>query len=155
MIDLIQAIGDNLKSQNMMISTAESLSGGLLSSKFCEIPGSSEWFAGGMVCYQNEIKEMLGVEKSFIETHGVVNCKTAYALAKNIALKFNTEIGVSLTGIAGPSTDSKNTPIGTVHIGFYSEKDSECRKFSFDGTRNQIREKSVKEAINMILSKIK
>ncbi|MBG97673.1 competence protein ComA [bacterium] len=155
MIDLVQEIGDNLKSQNMMISTAESLTGGLLSSQFCEISGSSEWFAGGIVCYQDEIKEMLGVEKSFMETNGAVNCKTAYTLAKNIALKFNTEIGVSLTGIAGPSTDSKNTPVGTVHIGFYSEKDSECKKFCFNGTRNQIRKKSVQEAMNMILNKIK
>ncbi len=154
MNDLIEKIGKKLELKNWTISTAESLTAGLLSASFCNIAGSSRWFLGGVICYSNQAKEMLGVDVDFIEKHGAVNCKTAYALAKNVSKKFNTDIGVSLTGIAGPSSDEKNTPIGTVHIGFFSNDDSECQKFSIKGNRNQIRERAADEAIKMIFKKI-
>ena len=86
--------------------------------------------------------------------HGAVNCKTAYALAKNISKKFNTDIGVSLTGVAGPESDEQGTPIGTVHIGFFSHEDSECQKVLIKGDRNQIRARAVDEAIRIIFKKI-
>tara|TARA_B100000029_G_scaffold271761_1_gene266790 strand:- start:3410 stop:3880 length:471 start_codon:yes stop_codon:yes gene_type:complete len=154
MTDLIEKIGKKLESKNFTISTAESLTAGLLSSSFCKVSGSSRWFVGGVVCYSNKIKEMLGVDPDFMQRHGVVNCKTAYVLAENISKKFNTDIGVSLTGVAGPSSDEQGNPIGTVHIGFFSQEDSECQKFLIKGDRNEIREKAVGEAIKIIFEKL-
>jgi len=154
MSDLVEKIGKKLESKNWTIATAESLTAGLLSASFCNIAGSSKWFFGGMVCYNNKVKEMLGVDGDFIERHGAVNCKTAYALAKNISKKFNTDIGISLTGIAGPDSDAQDTPVGTVHIGFFSKEDSECQKVLIKGDRNQIRARAVDEAMRIIFKKI-
>ena len=100
---LEQVIADLLIQNNLTVSTAESCTSGLLASRLTDVPGSSQYFKGGSVCYSNELKiNDIGVDKDLIERYGAVSEEVAESLAKNIAKKNNTDIGIGITGIAGP-----------------------------------------------------
>ena len=100
---LEQVIADLLIQNNLTVSTAESCTSGLLASRLTDVPGSSQYFKGGSVCYSNELKiNDIGVDKDLIEKYGAVSEEVAESLAKNIAKKNNTDIGIGITGVAGP-----------------------------------------------------
>ncbi|MEQ9264772.1 MAG: competence/damage-inducible protein A [Balneolaceae bacterium] len=117
---LSQAIGKILVSQNLLISTAESCTGGLIANTITDIAGSSEYMLGGVVSYANSVKiNQLGVQEEDIETVGAVSKEVALQMAKGITEKLGSDIGLSTTGIAGPGGGSEEKPVGTVWIGFY------------------------------------
>lgn len=117
---LSQAIGKILASQNLSISIAESCTGGLIASTITDIAGSSEYMLGGIVSYANSVKvNQLGVEEHDIDTLGAVSKEVALQMAKGVAEKLSSDIGISTTGIAGPGGGTKEKPVGTVWIGFY------------------------------------
>ena len=111
---LEQVIADLLIKNNLTISTAESCTSGLLASRLTDVPGSSQYFKGGSVCYSNELKiNDMGIDKDLIERYGAVSEEVAKSLAKNIAQKNNTDLGIGITGIAGPDggTEKKTSRI--------------------------------------------
>ena len=116
---LEEVVAGILADQGLTISVAESCTGGLISSKLTNIPGSSTFFNRGIIAYSNEAKENhLGVPGKTIETHGAVSSETAVAMAEGIRRVSGTDIGLSTTGIAGPGGGSDQKPVGTVYIGY-------------------------------------
>ena len=144
-------VGEMLKKKNFTISCAESCTGGLLTSKLTDIAGSSEYVQGSIVSYSNEIKiSALHVKEETLKNFGAVSHETAFEMAKNIREIFKTDIGVGITGIAGPGGGSKEKPVGLVYISFADKNSVTVEKFNFVGSRTEIKNQSAVAALKMI-----
>lgn len=145
-----QQIADLLKKSKQTISVAESITGGLISSRLTTVPGSSEYFIGGLVCYHPRIKVVqVGISASLISKYGVVSKEVAIALAEEIRKRFKTDIGLSSTGVAGP-TPLPPAPVGRVYIALASSKETEWKELNLQGTRSEIREKAAQAALGLL-----
>ena len=114
-IKLLRDIGDLLRERSWTISTAESCTGGLIASFLTSIPGSSDYFRGGIIAYSNEIKkDILSVSPLTLKNFGAVSEETVKEMAAGIKKIFRTDVGISVSGIAGPAGGSKKKPVGTV-----------------------------------------
>lgn len=143
--------GNLLKKQGLTIATAESCTGGLLSGRITEISGSSEYFKGGLCSYSNEIKEeILGVNSDTLLKYGAVSPETAEEMAVNVREKFNADIGISTTGIAGPTGATPGKPIGLVYIGFSSKDKSYSKQYFMGDNRERNRIKTVQAALDLL-----
>lgn len=121
---LSKVIGDILRKKELMIATAESCTGGYISNAITDIPGSSDYFRGGVNAYSNEVKhKILDVSRDDLEKYGAVSKPVALQMAKGVAQNLNTDIGISTTGIAGPTGGTEEKPVGTVWIGFWSQEE--------------------------------
>ncbi|WP_422448747.1 competence/damage-inducible protein A [Thermoanaerobacterium sp. DL9XJH110] len=140
---------------NKTIAVAESCTGGLLAHKLTNIPGISKQFERGVVSYSNNSKlELLGVKKETLEKFGAVSEQTAVEMARGIRLTSRTDIGVSITGIAGPDGGTLEKPVGLVYIG-YADSDSSCaEKHIFSGDRIDIKERSADAALHLVRKKL-
>jgi len=139
--ELESVVGSLLVRRGLRLAAAESCTGGLLSHRITRVPGSSNYFEGGAITYSNELKRsILGVEEDLLVRFGAVSRQTAAAMASGIRLRCAADIGIGVTGIAGPDGGSEEKPVGTVHIsiadagGTYTES----YRFSDDRHRNQI-----------------
>lgn len=145
-----QRIGELLLQKNQTLATAESCTGGLLSSRLTSVAGSSDWFVGGWVTYSNQMKmSQLGVAEGFINTHGAVSWQVARAMCEGAALNSGASMSLSTTGIAGPSGGTDTKPVGTVCIGCHLGGQTSVREFRFKGNREAIREATVSAAIQI------
>jgi len=152
---LEEQLGEELRKRKLTIAIAESCTGGLLGSRITDVAGSSEYFLGGVIAYQNEVKEaLLQVPHEVISAHGAVSPQTAEAMARGCRDLFKSDIAVSITGIAGPGGGSAEKPVGLVYIGLISSHGVISRRFQWDGSRTQNKESSVRAAIELILSSI-
>ena len=141
-----------LREKNMTVATAESCTGGLLSARITAVPGSSGIFDGTVVSYANRIKNsLLGVPASVLEQEGAVSEPCAKAMADGVRALIGADIGVSLTGIAGPDGGSKDKPVGTVFLGISTRHGTGCQLLHLHGTRDQIREQSVEHALRAVI----
>lgn len=132
-------------------SCAESCTGGMLSSILTENAGISKVFLGSLVAYTNEIKNtMLGVDKNTLSIYGAVSKETATQMAIKIREKANSEIGISITGNAGPGKGSDTMPIGRVYIGFSTSDSTTVSEYTFNGNRDRVRHSSCLNALNMM-----
>ena len=139
---------DKLKLLSFKISAAESCTGGLLSSAIVNNSGVSEAFEKSFITYSNESKiSILKINKSIIEEFGAVSEQTAYNMASSLVNKFSADIGIGVTGIAGPNGGSKNKPVGLVWIGFGTKNKITTKKFLFNGNRLDIRLKATLEGL--------
>ena len=135
--------------------TAESCTGGGIGAALTAIPGSSEVYKGGVICYTNWVKEnVLGVDREVLERYGAVSWPVAGAMASGVRKLLNADVAVSVTGLAGPGGDERGNPVGAVYIGFESSSKAEVRKFQFSGDRDAVRNQAVEAALNMILENI-
>jgi nicotinamide-nucleotide amidase len=133
------------------IAVAESCTGGLLAERLTNIPGSSSYFLGGVVCYSNELKSALvGVPPELIESKGAVSPEVALALAEGIRKTTGATIGVGVTGIAGPGGGTPEKPVGLVHIGIADERGPRERRFQFPGDRERIRMHASQTALDSV-----
>ncbi len=140
-----------IKREKISLSVAESLTGGLICERISSFPGASEYFAGGIVCYTNRIKVTeLNVPASIIAKEGPVNRQVAEILAENIRKRFRTTLGLSATGVAGPSTVTPPKPIGLTYIAISGENGGLCKEFNFQGSRKEIREKAAQAALGLL-----
>ncbi|MDP3012878.1 MAG: nicotinamide-nucleotide amidohydrolase family protein, partial [Candidatus Subteraquimicrobiales bacterium] len=131
--------------------TAESCTGGLLSHRITNVPGSSDYFLGGVVAYSNEVKQStLGIEKASIQKTGAVSEEVARIMAEKIRVLTNSDIGVGITGIAGPTGGSKEKPVGLVYIALCSKSKVEIEEFNFKGEREMIKYKATQAALNFV-----
>lgn len=153
---LSEAVGELLVRNSKTIAVAESCTGGLLSNNLTDIPGSSRYVKGGIVAYDNKVKtEQLQVSDSDLETFGAVSKQVALEMAKGVAIKFNADVGVSTTGIAGPDGGSAEKPVGTVWIGFWINGDNFALKALFTNDRIINKERSVMVALETIRRRLK
>lgn len=111
-------LGASLRDRRLRLATAESSTGGLIGHAITSVPGASDYYAGGVICYSNHAKEVaLGVPHGLIVTHGAVSAEVASAMAVGAADRFDAHLGVSVTGIAGPDGGSELKPVGTHFVG--------------------------------------
>lgn len=144
-----EVVSKILVANNLTISTAESCTGGMLSAALINYPGISSVFMEGCVTYSDESKiSRLGVKKETLDKYGAVSEQTAKEMAIGIANNFNTNIGLSTTGIAGPGGGSKDKPVGLVYMGIYINGKTIVKKYEFKGSRQEIREKATKILLN-------
>jgi len=146
-----QVIADLLKINNLTISTAESCTGGLLGNLLTDIPGSSDYFLRGVISYSNESKsELLGVDADLFDTVGSVSKEVVEQMATGIRKISSTDIGIGISGIAGPGGGSKEKPVGTVYIGVDYMNSVYSYRYNFHGTRKDIKLSSAKYALDIV-----
>jgi len=150
-LGLEAVVAELLNGRKLTIATAESCSGGLLASRLTDVPGSSAYMQQGVVCYSNESKtQWLGVPSTLIDVHGAVSEPVAKAMAAGIRAKTSADIGVGITGIAGPGGGTPEKPVGTVAISVATPDDQRVRTFQFFGGRDMVKFQSAQAALNMI-----
>jgi nicotinamide-nucleotide amidase len=146
-----KVVGNLLIAQSLTLSIAESCTGGLICSKITDTPGSSEYLLGGVVSYSNFLKsEYLGVSNDLLNKHGAVSREVAEAMAVGVRVRSKSDIGLSVTGIAGPSGGSDEKPVGTVYIAIATAEENWVSKFLFSGNRKQIREVTAQSGLDLI-----
>ncbi len=152
---LEEEIAKVLIHKNKTIAVAESCTGGLISSKFINFSGISSVFMEGMVTYSNEAKiHRLNVKKETLEKYGAVSKETAIEMAEGISKTANTDIGLSVTGIAGPNGGSEEKPVGLVYIGIYINGQVKVKELFLKGDRNRIRNLAVVRALDFLRKEI-
>ncbi|HEX2965549.1 MAG TPA: nicotinamide-nucleotide amidohydrolase family protein [Syntrophorhabdaceae bacterium] len=138
--------------RGMNISVAESCTGGLISKRITDIAGSSTYFLSGLVTYSNAAKtKYLSVPERTIARHGAVSEIVARDMAKGVRKSLDADIGLSVTGIAGPGGGSTEKPVGLVYMALSSQKKVFAAKFVFSGNRTQIRKQAADKALQMLL----
>lgn len=144
-------LGKLLIDRNLTISTAESCTGGLIASKLVNYPGISSVFMEGAVTYTNEAKmNRINVKKETLDKFGAVSEETAFEMAEGIAKTSGTNIGLSTTGIAGPSGGTEEKPVGLVYIGLYINGTTKVKKLLCSGNREMIRLRSTISALDFL-----
>lgn len=145
---------NKLKSRGYKISVAESCTGGLVSKLLTDVPGASQVFDCAVTTYSNQAKmNLLGVKAETLEQFGAISVETAKEMASGVLALANSDIGISVTGLAGPSGD-EGKPVGTVCIGVATAEKCYGRTFLFSGTRAEIRRQSAKMACNIALEEL-
>jgi nicotinamide-nucleotide amidase len=148
---LEEVVARVLNENRATIAVAESCTGGLLAERLTNIPGSSSYFLGGVVCYSNELKSALvNVPAELIESKGAVSPEVALALAEGIRKTTGATVGVGVTGIAGPGGGTPEKPVGLVHIGIADERGPRERRFQFPGDRERIRMHASQTALDSV-----
>ncbi len=149
--EMESVIGTLLLKAGSTLAVAESCTGGLISHKITKVPGSSTYFLGGITSYSNNMKHhFLKVSKKLITTHGAVSEEVAKAMATGIKKESGADIGVSVTGIAGPDGGTVEKPVGTVFIGFAIENDIKAFRYQFYGSREQIQQITALTGLDLI-----
>ena len=144
-------VADLLVERGLTIAVAESCSGGLLASRLTDVPGSSRYFDRGVICYSNEAKtELLGVPEAMLREHGAVSEPVAMAMAEGIATRAKTNVGVGITGIAGPGGGTPEKPVGTVHVAVTVNGETKARSLKLFGGREMIKFQSAQAAMNLL-----
>ena len=145
-------IGYLLQKRALKLAFAESCTGGLIGHRITDVPGSSEYFLGGVVAYAYEAKvALLGVSWDTLNTKGAVSEETVLEMARGARRIFNTDIAVSVTGIAGPGGGTLEKPVGTTWIGLVAFEGEWAKLFRFSGDREQNKISSANAALQMLL----
>jgi nicotinamide-nucleotide amidase len=146
-----EVVGDLLRARELSVAVAESCTGGLLASRFTDVPGSSVYVERGVVCYSNRAKvELLGVPENLLAEYGAVSEPVARAMAENVRTRSGTRVGIGITGIAGPGGGSVEKPVGTVAIAVLVDDDARVRSFTLLGDRAQVKFRATQAALNML-----
>jgi nicotinamide-nucleotide amidase len=148
--DLAAVVLEKCRTLGLKLAVAESCTGGLLGERITNIPGSSDVFLGGVIAYHNDVKRnALGVRQEDIERHGAVSEQVALQMASGIRERFAADVGVSVTGIAGPGGGTPEKPVGLVWIAVHGS-DARARRFHVGGDRAEIRQRAAQAALEMV-----
>lgn len=136
----------------LTVSVAESCTGGLLGAALTELAGSSAYFLGGVLAYNDRVKvDLLGVDPTIIQEQGAVSASVALAMAQGVAATTRSDLGISITGIAGPGGATETKPVGTTYIAFVAPGMERVEAFCWNGSRHENRESSVIAAYRMLI----
>ena len=148
---LEQVVGDGLRAKGLKLAVAESCTGGLLSKRITDIPGCSDYYLGGVCSYANEVKmNVLGVRKETLDTVGAVSAETAEQMAAGVAKALGADIGVGITGIAGPGGGTEDKPAGLVYISVWYDGKFFTRKTNSSFGRDRVRMQAASTALDLI-----
>ena len=140
-----------LLKQGLTLSTAESCTAGLVAKRITDLSGSSATFPGGLVTYSNRLKnQLLGIPMELLEDKGAVSEEVARLMAQKVREILNTDLGIGVTGVAGPNSDEKGTPVGTVYVSLASKDQVFCRKLHLGTSRERVRHLASSYALDMI-----
>ena len=146
---------EKLRERGLLLATAESCTGGLCAKRLTDVAGASQVFCGGVVSYTNDVKMLLlGVKEETLAQFGAVSGETAREMAAGARQATGADVAVSVTGVAGPSSDEMGNVVGTVFIAFSSEQESVSEKLQLSGDREKIREQSVNAMLWLAMRKI-
>ena len=141
-----------LAQRGKTLAVAESCTGGLCAKRLTDISGASVVFCGGVVSYVNEVKmRLLGVKEETLSTHGAVSAETAREMAEGVRRVTGADFALSVTGVAGPTSDEMGNVVGTVFIAFSSEEKTISEKLQLSGDREKVREQSVNAMLWLLL----
>lgn len=155
-MDIIKQLHALCIAENISISVAESCTCGLVASEITSISGSSFYFKGGIIAYQNEIKvNLLDVSQRLIDEKTEVSSEVVEQMALNVQDKFNSDFSVATSGYSGPLGGTKKNPVGTVFIAIATESKVVSSKFYFSGSRQSVVSQATHESIRMLIEKIK
>jgi len=155
-MDIIKQLHDLCVAKNISISVAESCTSGLIASKITSFSGSSAYFKGGIIAYQNEIKvNILGVSQSLIDEKTSVSSEVVEQMALNVKSEFNSVFSVATSGYAGPLGGTEKTPVGTVFIAIATQSEVISSKFYFSGIRESVVNQAADKSLIMLIEKIK
>ena len=148
--DLAAVVLDRCRALKLKLAVAESCTGGMLGERLTNVPGSSDVFLGGVIAYHNDVKkELLGVGAEDLERYGAVSEKVALQMAAGIRERTGADVGVSVTGIAGPGGGTAQKPVGLVWVAVHSS-DAKARRFHVGGDRAEIRQRAAQAALEMV-----
>jgi nicotinamide-nucleotide amidase len=141
---------DLLRKRGLTIAVAESCTGGRICDKLTNVPGCSDVFKGGVVVYSNDAKvKLLGVSHDTIKKHGAVSAECAEEMSGGVCRVFNADIGVSVTGIAGPDGGSQKKPVGLVYVSVACKHERVAFELRFEGDRDNIKEEASIQALQL------
>ena len=144
-------VGDRLRERGLRLAVAESCTGGLVLGRLTDVAGSSGWVLGGIVAYDNAVKiGELGVAPALLDAHGAVSEPVARAMARGVGVRLGADVGLAVTGIAGPSGGSPEKPVGTVVVAVAAPGSETARTFVFPGDRATVRQHSIAAALNLV-----
>ena len=148
---LDELVATGFAERGLTVATAESCTGGLLAARLTERPGSSAWVLGGVTAYANSAKErLLDVPGTVLAEHGAVSPEVAAALAEGARARFGADVGVGITGVAGPGGGTAEKPVGTVHLCVAGPDGQQLRALRLPGSRSAVRERSVTMAMHLL-----
>jgi PncC family amidohydrolase len=137
------------------VATAESCTGGLVGHTCTEIPGSSDWFRGGVIAYANEVKQgLLGVPRETLEAHGAVSAQTAVAMAEGARRLLGVDLAVAVTGIAGPGGGTAAKPVGLTYVAVADAAGHDVRRFVWPHDRSGDKRASAGAALELLLERL-
>lgn len=141
-------LGSALRAKGLTIAVAESCTGGKLGDMLTSVPGSSDYFLGGVISYSNSAKvNILRVDTEILRTDGAVSQRTALQMAEGARKCFDSDIGLSTTGVAGPGGGSSQKPVGLVFVAVSAKAGNRCMEFRFSGAREDIKRQSAEAAL--------
>ncbi|MCX7858055.1 MAG: CinA family protein [Deltaproteobacteria bacterium] len=147
-----EKIGRILRDRGLRLAISESCTGGLVCHSITNVSGSSVYFEAGIIAYSNQSKvKFLNVGEDLIRTKGAVSEEVAAAMAEGIRKAMATDIGISVTGIAGPTGGTPEKPVGLVYVGLSTTDGNFVRKLLLSGTRTQIKQKATRETLKFLL----
>jgi nicotinamide-nucleotide amidase len=153
--ELEEVVGRLLTERKLTLSVAESCTGGLIADRITNVPGSSNYFERGMITYSNQSKVAeLNVPSTLIQEHGAVSREVAEAMATGVRTKSGTDIGLSTTGIAGPSGGTPDKPVGLVWIGYSDGRETLALRFNFGDNRRRVKERASQAALELVRRKL-
>jgi nicotinamide-nucleotide amidase len=153
--DLAKVVIEKLATFGDTLAVAESCTGGLLGGRITAVPGASQVFSGGIVCYSDSVKSnMLRVSPDDLQRHGAVSDVVARQLATNVRAKFGSTYGLAITGIAGPGGGSEKKPVGLVYVAVATPEKTTVEEHRFRGEREHIREISVQRALTILYREV-
>jgi PncC family amidohydrolase len=145
-------VGELLLQHGLWLATAESCTGGLVSHLITNVSGSSAYYLGGVIAYSNDAKvRLLGVSPETLDHFGAVSEQTVLEMARGIRYSTGADIGISVSGIAGPTGGSPDKPVGTVWIGLSSPRLKLARYYLWEGDRLSVKEQSAHAALQLLL----
>lgn len=151
LVALAQRLQGICLGRGLTVATAESCTGGLVAATITEVPGSSGYFVGGVVSYANSAKEaLLGVPEATLAAHGAVSAQVAVAMAAGARARFESDLAVAITGVAGPDGGTEAKPVGLTYVALADGRGSDVRRHSFAGDRSAVREAAVREALDWL-----
>jgi nicotinamide-nucleotide amidase len=148
---LEQVVGDLLVTRGMRIAAAESCTGGLITSRLTDVPGSSRYVDQSVITYSNEAKtELLGVPAELLKAHGAVSEPVGLAMAEGMRARARVDVAIGVTGIAGPTGGTPEKPVGTVVVAAVTATEQRCRTFRFFGDRELVKFQASQAALDMV-----
>ncbi|MCL5058611.1 MAG: nicotinamide-nucleotide amidohydrolase family protein [Actinobacteria bacterium] len=150
-----EEVGRLLEERGLSLGLAESCTGGMIAARITDVPGSSAYFTGGLVAYDNRVKEgVLGVPASELNQFGAVSGQVARSMAAGARKLLKTDIGLAVTGVAGPGGGTPGKPVGLVYIALAGHRGTKVRELRLAGSRAEIRTVTVHEALTMLLREL-
>jgi PncC family amidohydrolase len=155
LVALAHEVHTRFLARSLKLATAESCTGGLVGYALTEVPGSSEYYVGGVVSYSNDAKrDQLGVPLQTLELHGAVSAQTAVAMAHGARARFGADVAVSVTGVAGPGGGSDAKPVGLAYVAVADAAGDEVRRIQRHGDRHANRLASAHACLALLLERV-